>query len=333
MAFTTDYRTPVELTGVARGAFDAAFEGFRVADLLPSRENFTLDYSFQTGSAPLPPAAKFRSFNTESMVNVVGQGRTAKGSLPPTSIRLHVDELTQLKMYGRDEAIAAKFDEYAELNAQSIAFRIVLAAAQAIVAGRVTLAERDLALDIDFGRRAGLTANAATVWSTTATSTPLTDLEALRAVLGKRVSTTILSRTTMSYLQRNVDMMKMVLGRSGADLPSRVSGDDIISFLGSEGFGNVEINEDVVPDTNGNEVPVFPADKVILIAGPTVGSTEIGVTAESIDGKNGIAAEEAPGLFSGAIASDDPSGYDVLVSGILLPVLTSPNNVAVLDAF
>jgi hypothetical protein len=329
MPFTKNHRTPVQLTGVARGAFDAEFGRFLVAGLLPAKENFTLDYSFKTGSAPLPPAAKFRSFNAESMVNTLGTGTEAKGSLPPTSIRMHVDEYTQLKLMGQDDAIGQKFEDYAVANAQSIAFRIVLAAAQAIQTGKVTLAERGLALDIDFGRKAGLSANAATTWATVATATPMADLDALRAVLGKRVSSTIISRTTLGYLQRNVDLMKLILGK-GSDLPSRVSAEAVMSFLSSEGYGQIIVDEDVVPDTTGAEVPVFAANKVILVSGSQVGSTEIGVTTESIESENGIGMSDAPGLFSGAIASSDPSGYDVYVAGILLPTLTAANNTAVL---
>ena len=121
MPYNQGFRTPAQLTGVARGAFDAAYEAFEIAGLLPAVENFTLDYTFVVGQSPLPAAAKFRSFNTPSMVNTVGQGATASGKLPPTSIRLHVDEFQQLSMYGQNDAIGRKFEEYAERNAQSIA--------------------------------------------------------------------------------------------------------------------------------------------------------------------------------------------------------------------
>lgn len=187
MPFTKNFRTPGQLTGAARGAFDAAFDSFGIAALLPPAENFTLDYNFAVGAAPLPPAAKFRSFNTRSMVNTVGQGSRASGKLPPTSIRLYVDEFQQLEMYGQDDAIGAKFEEYAIRNAQSIAFRVVLAAAEAIEKGVVTLEERGLALTVDFGRRADLSAVATTPWATVATAKPLDDIEALKAAFGKRV--------------------------------------------------------------------------------------------------------------------------------------------------
>lgn len=329
MPFTKNFRTPGQLTGVARGAFDAAFEGFSVADLLPAQENFTLDYNFVTGAAPLPAAAKYRSFNTRSMVNTVGQGSTASGKLPPTSIRLYVDEAQQLEMYGQDDAVGAKFEEYAIRNAQSIAFRVILAAAQAIQDSKVRIEERGLAFDIDFGRKGSLSPDASVPWATVATAKPLDDMEGLRAAFGKRFASVRMSQQAMSYLQRNVDLIKIALQR-GTDLPARISQEDVRSVFRDYGLGEIVIESDVVMNMDGQEVPVFGANKVIVTSGLTVGSTEIGVTAESLASDNGIARTEAPGLFAGAIPVDDPTGYDVLVSGIVLPVLTAPNNTAVL---
>src|SRR5690606_2779383 len=154
-----NFRSPVQLTGAARGAFDATLEAVRTASLLPAQENFTLDYDFAAGAAPLPPAAKFRTFNTESMVYTHGVGARKSGKLPPISIRLHVDEYTQLKLYGQDDAIGQKFEEYAEANAISVAQRAILAQAQAIETGKVTISERGITVEIDFGRDGDLSAN------------------------------------------------------------------------------------------------------------------------------------------------------------------------------
>lgn len=329
MPYTKNFRTPAELTGVARGAFDAVFDSFGIASLIPSVESFTLDYNFVIGAAPLPSAAKYRSFNSRSMVGTVGQGQTAQGKLPPTSIRLYVDEAQQLEMYGQDDAIGAKFEEYAENLATAIAFRTILAAREAIQEGTVTLNERGLDLTIDFQRNPDLSAIAGTPWGTTATAKPLDDLEGLRDVFGKRVSEVRFGIDVMGKLQRNVDLIKIALQR-GTDLPSRISYDDVISVLGSYGFRNVVIDEDVVIDTEGDEVPVIEPNKVVFTAGSQVGSTQIGVTAESLAADNGIDRNEAPGLFAGALPSEDPQGYDVLVAGIILPTLSAPNNTAVL---
>lgn len=332
MAFTKNFRTPTQLTGVARGAFRAQVEQYVTSGLLPAQADFTLDFTFQAGAAGLPPAAQYRSFSTESMVNTVDVGQTVSGKLPPISIRIPVDEFQQLSMYGNAAAIGAKFDEYAERNAQAIANRVVLAQAQAIETGKVTISDRGLTFDINFQRKAGLTANAGTVWSTTATSTPLADLETLRAVFGKSVDRIIVSRQAMTYLQANVDLIKISVGR-GSDLPSRISVADVQSVLSDFGFGSVEVNEQKVVGIAGAEVPLFTADKVILVNGSTVGTTNLGVTAEAIRSENGIGAAQQPGLFAGAKEEDDPSGYNVFTSAIVLPVLSSPNNTAVLDAY
>jgi hypothetical protein len=329
MPYTKNFRTPAELTGVARGAFDAIFDSFGIASLIPSSESFTLDYNFVIGAAPLPSAAKYRSFNTRSMVGKVGTGQAAQGKLPPTSIRLYVDEAQQLEMYGQTDAIGAKFDEYAENLATAIAFRTIIAAAEAIQDGTVTLNERGLDLTIDFQRNADLSADAGIAWGSLATAKPLDDLEALKAVFGKRISEIRISDLVMSQLQRNTSLIKAAL-RRGTDLPDRISQGDVVSTLADYGFRNLVVDEDVVVDTEGVEVPVFAENKVIFTSGSQVGSTQIGVTAEAMASDNGIDRNEAPGLFAGALPSEDPQGYDVLVAGIILPVLSAPNNTAVL---
>lgn len=332
MPFTKNFRTPAQLTGVARGAFRALVESYDTNVLLPARSNYTLDFSVNIGESVLPAAASFRSYSTQSEVGTIVGSETRQGKLPPLSIRTPVDEYQQLFMYGQQEGIGTAFEERAVRNAQAIAARIVLAQAEAIQAGKVTISERNLSLTIDFGRKAGLTANASTAWSTTATATPLADLEALRTALGKAITTVIVSRQAITYLQSNVDLIKIALGR-GSDLPSRISEADVKSVFSAWGLGNLVVNEQVVTNRTGAEVPLFAADKVVVLSGSQVGSTDLGVTAESIAAENGIAQAQAAGLFSGASQQDDPSGYNVLVSAIALPVIQAPNNTASLDAY
>lgn len=332
MPFTKNFRTPTQLTGAARAAFRAFCEQYVTNGLFPAQANYTLDFEFEAGKAGMPAAASFRSFNTASQVNTIDGGSKRGGKLPPTSIRLSVDEYQQLMMYRNNEAIGAKFEEYAIRNAQSIAARVVLAQAQAIQEGKVVINERDLVFEVNFGRRAGLTANAGTPWSSVATATPLADLEALRNVFGKPVSKITVSRQTMNYLQSNADLIKIALQR-GTDLPSRISSAAVQSVLSDWGFGLLEVNEQTIRNQAGDEVALFGADKVIFTSGTSVGTTDLGVTAEAIATDNNIPTSQQPGVFAGASQQSDPEGYNVLASAIVLPVLSLPDNTAVLDAF
>ncbi|MGK0740430.1 major capsid protein [Leucobacter sp. Z1108] len=334
MAFTKDHRTPVQLTGIAQAAFDAVYGASIAAAYLPIKEERTLTYDFNVGSSLLPRAARFRSFNTESDVSSIGAGESRQGKLPPISRRLHVDEYAQLQLTGGD--IGDKFEEYARLIAVEIATRMVLAAAEGIETGKVTIAERGLAFEVNFGRKAGLTANAVANWSS-ASASAITDLEALRAVYGSEPGALVVPSAVMTHLTTNTEIIKFVVQR-GSDLPSRVSHADVLSVLGSFGFGNVVSNNERLIDQNGTERALFDPKKVLFLpsgaataiatatgTGP-LGNTVIGVTAESLSTENGIGG--AAGLFSGALAQHDPEGYDVLVSGLGLPVVQNPDATA-----
>jgi len=334
MGYTKNFRTPVQLTGAARAAFRSLLGGYMTNALLPVNPTYDINFDFGVTEAALPPAASFRSFNSESDVGSIDNAERRAGKLPPISRRLHVDEYTQLSLYNAgQEQIGQKFEDYAIRIAQAIALRFVLAQAQALQTGAVTIAERELSFTVDFARKAGNSATASVPWSTVATADPLTDLEGLRAAFGKAFGRVVISRQAMGYLQSNVNVIKLSLGR-GTDLPSRISVEDVQAVFRDFQLGQIVVNEEVVTNSSGVEVPLFAADKVLILpSSGAVGRTDVGVTAPSTRTDTGIAQTQRPGLFSGALESDDPSGYDVLVEAIGLPILTNANATAVLDAF
>lgn len=332
MPFTKNFRTPAQLTAVARAAYRTHVEKYSTATLLPSQANYTLDFTFGTSDDVLPAAASFRSYNSQSDVGTIVGGETRQGKLPPISIRTPVDEYQQLFMYNQQDGIGDAFEKRAIRNATAVGSRIVLAQAEAIQNGKVTIAERDITFEVNFARKAALTANAGTPWSTVATATPLADMEAMRNALGKRIIRSIVSQQTATYLQTNADLIKTALQR-GTDLPSRISWADVQAVFRDFNVGELEINSETVVNRLGVEVPVYSTDKVVLLAATQVGTTELGVTVESLRADNGISQGEAPGLFSGALEQDDASMYNVLVSAIALPVARATNNTASLDVF
>jgi len=326
MGFTKSFRTPAQLTGSARAAFRATTEQYATSALLPSQANFTLDYNFSVGSSILPPAANFRAFNTGSDVNITSTGETRSGKLPPLSIRMHVDEYQQLKMYNQTDAIGGKFEEYAQLNATSIAQRVVIAQAEALQDGKVTIAERGQSFSVDFGRKAALSSAVTTPWSDHAASDPLADLMAYRQVFGA-ISEIIISRAVMTHLMQNANLI-LNSGNKDATFLSEAM---VRTILSNFGFGSITINEQKLNDQSGVERPLFAEDKLVILGASQVGRTDLGVTAEAADDENGISGQEQAGLFSGAYDGVDPSGFNVLVSAIALPVVTDVNKTGSLD--
>lgn len=334
MAFTKDHRTPAALTGIARGTADAVFGESLVSGYLPFSENRTLDYSFTPGSVALPEAARFRSFNTESDTASFDGAQARQGKLPPISRRLEVDELSYLKLTGGD--IGATFEDYARKIAAQVATRLVQAGAEAIETGKATIDERGVKFEIDYGRKAGLTATAGTVWSNTAANV-IGDLEALRAVYDAQPGAILLPLTVQQHLSRNVGIIKFVTQR-GTDLPDRVSYDDVLSVLASFGFTGLFTNSEKLIDSKGVTRSLFSQDKVVFLPGATqtafatatgsgpLGTTDLGVTAESLSSENGLGS--TAGLAAGALHQSDPEGFAVLVSAIGLPVVSNANATA-----
>ena len=326
MAFTKNHRTPAQLTAHARAAFRVHVEAFETAGLLPLEASPTLNYSVNIGQSVLPAAASFRSFNTESEVGTLEGGQTAEGKLPPISLRIPVDEHQELVMYGMEDAIGEAFEKRAARTAQAVGSRFVLAQVEAIVTGKVTIQERNLNVVVDFGRKSAQTGTAPTLWNA-AGADPIADLDGMRAIMNKGISSVVMSRTILALLQTNEEIIKLVVGR-GTDLPSRVSEEDVRAVLRDWGYGEIRVNEQTIVNRAGVEQTLFPADRITMLSGSQFGNTLTGVTAESLSPDNGISRGEAAGLFSGATHTHDPEGYNVLVSAIGLPVVQSPDNTA-----
>lgn len=336
MAFDKAHRTPAVLTGVARGALQGVYESSMVARYLPLAENQRLDYSFRANSTTLPSAASYRSFNTEADQTVFAGGQSAQGNLPPISRRYNIDEYSRIMLQGGD--LGAEFERKAEAIAAQVAMRLVQGAADAIETGKMVIDERGLQFELDFGRRAELTATAPMVWSDP-TSDPIVDLEALRDAFGVAPGGILVPETVQRHLSRNESIIRYVVGR-GADLPDRVSYEDVLSVLGSFGFTNLFTNREEFIDQNGTARTLFSQDKVIFLPGEAnalatatgsgpLGTTDLGVAAESLNPENGIGG--TPGVFAGAMASHNPEGYDVLVSAIGLPILQNADRTAALS--
>ncbi len=323
--FSKNFATPVELTGAARGAFRAKIESFGIARYLPTNAVDATTYSYTMGQSNDPAAAPFRAFNTESWVgDVAAEGQNLKGNLPPISIRTPIDEWTSLiQQAGSHDKIKGAFVERAERNGTAIANRLVLAQAEVLMDGKVTVAERGASYVIDFQRSASNTDTVTVLWDDPA-ATPIADLVAFNTDLEAQFSEVVVSQTIAQALAVNAEVIAVLFPAGG---PAMLTPEQVKAAFASWGF-NLVVNKDKVTNTNGVQVPLFNQKKVLLVAGSSVGETRLGVTANAIEADNGIADSERPGLFSGAIQSVDPAGYNILVDAIGLPVLAQPNNTA-----
>jgi hypothetical protein len=337
MEYSSSFRTAAQLTAIARAACDALLGSFKLPSYLPSVDNMGLSYDFDINSLQLTEAATYRAYDAEAPFGKTSGGKSMQGKLPAISRKLRVSEYDQLTLMGQTEAVGNKFEDYAERLGAGIGARVALAQGQAVETGTITLNENKLIFTIDFGRAAGNTVTAGTVWTTTS-APALSDLAtwaaAYRSVTGTDPAIAQISSSVMAALQKNTSIIGAATGLASANLPAIISQDQVRAVFASFGFGQIVINDDQVV-YNGSTQRVVSANKLIWLpasgglqlggVGGVLGSTQWGIPAEALNSAYGIATSEAPGLFSAAFHDSDPEGHNVLASAIVLPVLQSAN--------
>jgi len=328
--YQENHRTAADLTAQARAAADLAALGYRLGRFLPSRDNFSLTYDFNVNDIGLTDLAEYRAFDTEANYGQgAASGGARSGALPPVSRKYRVKEQEQLQLFiGGTSLIGDKQDEYARKGGTAIAARVALAQAQAIEFAKVTLKENKLDVTIDYGRNAAHNVIAAQQF-TDPDADLIDELESYaatyRAANGTNPGTTLVSQRIITALSKNKSVIGYAVGRSD-NLPSRVAYPDVISFLAAYGFLGVEVFDAVLDKTrllSDNKMFLLPSDETATLDGGPLGTTEWGITAESIQPVYKIADAERPGIFSAAFDDNDPQGTDVLSTAVVIPALTN----------
>lgn len=323
-------RTASDLTAQARAAAQLARVGYRLDRFLPSQDNYALTYNFEVGQVGLIDKAEYRAWDTSTKPGRTSGGSSRSGKLPPLGRKFLVGEFEQLNLYRQGDLLGAKLDEYARKGGVAIAARVALAQGQAIELGKVTLVENDLEVEIDYGRKASHTITAATLFSDP--TAPLIEyleayLEVYRATNGANPGTTLLSQRILTAMSRNTGIIREVYGR-GSDLPTRVNYNDVVSTLGSYGVNGIEVYDQTIDGEriiSDSKIIFAPSDGNVVLSGGVLGTTEWGITAESINAEYGIGESERPGIFAAQFKNTDPETASVNAAAVAIPAVTNSN--------
>lgn len=326
MQIAQDTRTAPQLTAQARAAAAIFLADYRFERFLPSQDNYSLSYDFKTNDVALADAASFRSWNTTTDYGRTEGSQSRSGKLPPIGRKYRVDEKEQLTLYGQNDALGAKFEEYARRGGIAIAARVVLAQAEAVEFATLTLEENGLSLGVDYGRKASHSVTAARAW-TAADSDPLADFEAwdavYRATNGVNPASRLLSTRALTALSKNVSIIALAFPTATVR-PSRISFADVFSVLASFGITGIEVYDEAIDGTrllSENAVLYVPENGSAILDGGPLGTTEWGIPAEAIRPAYGIGASERPGIFAGAFDYTDPEGTNVNSSAVVIPAV------------
>lgn len=308
-------------------------------DILPNTPTDDLEFRVRKSARNLVDAAEYRAWDTPARMTGRPGVRYIRGSLGPVSRQIPLSEEEFLRVRAllrdNDDPIIDQIYEDSENMIRAVQDRVELARGDIINDGKLTIAENGLVLEANWGRDASMSVAAGTVWTTTATATPLTDLlawvQAYRDLNGTDPGAILMSKVRIANLALNAEIREYAA--ANATTPTRVNRATIDAVLANEGLPPIRLY-DRFARKDGAIARVLPQNKVFLIppAGDNPGVTYYGPTAEAIKfaGRGIIDLQDAPGVVALVTETEHPVQTYTVGTAIAMPVMPNPD--LILDA-
>lgn len=328
----TETITPQELTGFARAAQeDIESKQGTLARWLPNTSVNDVVVRTVVGKDGAGQLAQYRSFDAETPVGAGGQAERKIFELLPLGLKERIGEYDQLRARGGDgAAIALGGIEAATIRTvRAISDRLEVARGQALETGGLSINENGLVQTPSFGRPAGNTVTAATLWNTSGAKV-LDDLQTWDEAYsdandGASVGAHVVSRKILSAMLKDEGLRALVRGNSTADAP--ISVDSLNAVLAAYSLAPIVVYDRKVKGqrvTSDNKVFLLPEAVDPNSGSNILGATFYGPTLEAMEPEYGIGAGDQPGIAVGAYKTKDPIGLWVHSNAIALPVLVNP---------
>lgn len=330
MALWTDIIDPATLTGYTREALaDIERRRGTLARYLPNREVPNITVRFVKGQNGLAVEAKFRAYDAEPEVGKKPAAQRVVLELPAIGQTIPVSEYEQLRTRGAsDDVLLSQIYDTARQVAQAISDRMERLRAVVLRTGKATIAE--IAADDDFGRVAGHTVTAATLWNTGTSVSRLADLQSwsdtYEATNGVAPGAIVMSRRVARTLAQGDEFKTSLVG--GGSRPATVA--DVNSIIEGAGLPPIEVY------TRRTQAGlVLPDNELLLLPEPVdtddwegtqLGATFWGQTLTSQEPGWGIEDAEQPGVVAGVYRNEKPPMIaEVIGDAIGMPVLANAN--------
>lgn len=338
MALWTDVIDPATLTGYVRQAM-ADYEARKgsLSAFLPNREVPDIIARFAAGQSGLLDAAEYRAYDTEVSIGGPPEAKRFTIEMPPLGRKIRVSEYDQLRARGtdQDELVLNSILRTAATVGRAISDRIEVGRGTVINTGKATINENGFIAEADFSRDSSLTVTAGTLWSVSATASPLTNLRTWNDVLvdmnGEGAGALVMSTRVFNAMTTCAEFRALAATTAGT--PNIVTREYVQQVLTAFGLPPIIVFDRKVK-VAGTVTRVLPDNKVFALPAPVdpnnaegtdLGGTWWGQTIESMEPEYGLGAAEQPGVVVGAFKTKDPIGVWVHGAAIGLPVLANAN--------
>lgn len=306
--------------------------------LFPDKTQNSLDFKYVKGYQRTSAVmAAVQTFGAEASIAQREFGYSyVEGSIPPIKRKIVVNEQELIKFYSprlnTDDQESAIEEIYNDVDnmVEAVQNRIEWMRWQAVVNGKIVLAENGIQLTVDYGynpaQKETLTGTA--LWSDHTNSNPIDDIrrwcDAVEQRTGIRPARAVTSVVAMGHILLNKNVRLMVHGDQGSMKP--VTWNDINALFDSFRLPPIVTYEATVraEDRAGNITTqrLLPQEKFILLPPNALGDTLWGPTAEALNNNN-IDRRIAPGIIAQVYKTDEPPAHWTKAAAVAIP--TYPN--------
>ena len=314
MALWTEIVQPAELTAFSRVAAEN-IDGGALAAILPNIYQDEVKFSWLVNEV-LSELAQFGEFDTESPIGGKGRAKEQTIRLIPVSLKKRLSEYEQVTDPERVRQLA---DDRAVEVVVAILNRLNKARAEALVTGKLELAENRVIQTVDFGRKASHTLTAAKLWSATGAD-PVADLRAWFDLVAEDSGVMPDRIVTSTRVLSTIGGLLAKAGYVTGNAPI-VSQSVVTEVLANFGLPAIQVDESKI-----GGVRLLPDDRVVIAAaGGVAGGTVFAPTVESTDPRYALAQGDRSGIVAGLYREDDPPVAWVMGKAVALPILANPD--------
>ena len=342
MVMITDLVDPQELLGYTRAAqIEAERNRFTLSNYLPNDTTPDGDIEFRIlrGSFRDEDAAKVRAWDAEAPISGRQGIERIMGELLPVSQKIRLGEEERLRNRGLQRGLSpqantalvnAIFDDAAKM-ARAVAARFELFRGEVLEKATVTINENGVApATIDFGRKAGHTVTAGTVWSNLSSGNPVADMRTWVQTYidsnGIAPAYVLTSTQVISYLMQSANVRAYAAGVGGT--PGLITTDTVNQIFLAFGLPPF-IAYDTTVRVGGVATRPIAVNKLVMMppADEPLGATLFGTTAEALELAEAqlIDQDQAPGMVAVPMKEMDPVATWTLATAVGFPVLANPD--------
>lgn len=336
MALWTDIIDPATLTGYARASL-ADYEQRKgtLARWLPNREVADIVVRFVQGSTGLVDVANFRAYDAEPEIGKAPGGKRVTIELPALGLNIPVTEYNQLRQRNAnpsDEAVLATIQRATDVVARAVSDAVERLRGTVLQTGKATVVQNGATfMDDDFGRSAGHSVTAGTLWSTAGADAlgMLTTWYDTYVTSNGDEPGAILASTRVVRAMGGLTQFATQLS-NGASRPATAS--DVQATIQAAGLPPIYTYDRRV-SVGGSSQKVLSDDRLFFLPAPVdpnagdsseLGATFWGQTLTSTSGDWGIVDSEQPGLVAGVYRGEKPPMIaEVISDAVALPVLAN----------